>query len=51
MTPAEREEMNRLCCLIQDEKDPKRFMELVDELNKLFERKEKRLEGWDRSKS
>jgi hypothetical protein len=44
MTPEEREQMNRLCERIQIEKDPKIFMQLVDQLNKLLERKEKRLE-------
>jgi hypothetical protein len=36
--------MNRLCALIQVEKDPDRFSHLVQQLNELFERKEKRLE-------
>jgi hypothetical protein len=32
--------MNRLCALIQVEKDPHRFSHLVQQLNELFERKE-----------
>lgn len=36
--------MNRLCERIQIEKDPKIFMQLVEQLNELLERKEKRLE-------
>jgi hypothetical protein len=45
MTTEEREQMNRLCELIQTEQDTDRFMELVDQLNELLERKEKRLES------
>jgi hypothetical protein len=44
MTAQEREQMNRLCERIQIEKDPKIFMQLVEQLNELLERKEKRLE-------
>ena len=43
MTPEEREEMNRLCRLIQDEKDPKRFTELLQKLHDLLEAKSDRL--------
>lgn len=32
MEPDEREEMNRLCRLIQEEKDPAKFAKLVDQL-------------------
>ena len=44
MTPEERAEMNRLCERIQAEQDPQIFMDLVDQLNQLLARKEKRLE-------
>lgn len=43
MTSEEREKMNRLCKLIQEEKDPERFTELIQELNELLEQKENRL--------
>jgi hypothetical protein len=44
MTPEERAEMNRLCERIQTEQDPHIFMDLVDQLNQLLARKERRLE-------
>jgi len=44
MTPDEREEMNRICRLIQDERDPVKFANLVQQLIELLERKEQRLE-------
>ena len=43
MTSEEREKMNRLCKLVQAEKDPDRFAKLIQELNELLERKESRL--------
>jgi hypothetical protein len=43
MNSEERDEMNKLCERIQIEQAPRRFMELVDELNKLLPRKEQRL--------
>jgi hypothetical protein len=43
MTPEEREEMNRLCELIQTEKDPNKFDNLVRELNNLLEAKHERI--------
>lgn len=43
MTPEERELMNTLCREIQDEKDPKRFSELVRELDEVLARKDERL--------
>jgi hypothetical protein len=49
MTPEEREKMNALCRQIQDEKDPKTFTELLEELNRLTESKRERFQ--DRSKS
>jgi hypothetical protein len=45
MVPEELAEMNRLCELIQSEQDPHLFMELVNQLNQLLTRKEKRLES------
>jgi hypothetical protein len=44
MTPEERERMNELCRQIQIEKDPAKFSALVEELNKLLEEKEERLQ-------
>jgi len=43
MLPEEQAEMERLCRLIQDEKDHAQFTKLVSELNALFERKDRRL--------
>jgi hypothetical protein len=43
MNQEESEQMNRLCELIQAEQNPERFMRLVDKLNQLLERNEKRL--------
>jgi hypothetical protein len=37
MTQDEREQMDRLCRSIQTEKDPRRFTELVTQLNDLLE--------------
>jgi hypothetical protein len=45
MTPEERAEMERLCQLIQVEKDANKFTNLVFQLNSLFKRKERRLNG------
>lgn len=42
MTPEERQRMNQLCAQIQDEKDPSKFSALVEELNELLEKKERR---------
>lgn len=44
MTPDEKELMNKLCSQIAVEKDRQKFTHLVDELDKLLERKEHRLE-------
>ena len=43
MTPEERERMIVLCQSMQDEKDVKKFSELLSELNKLLENKQNRL--------
>ena len=43
MTSEERELMNCICQQIQCEKDPKRFAELVQELEGLLSKKEERL--------
>ena len=45
MNPDERDEMNRLCQLIQDEQDRPKFMELVQRLLDLLARKRHRLEA------
>ncbi len=37
--------MYELCALIEKEKDHHRFLQLIEELNELLERKEQRLEG------
>jgi hypothetical protein len=43
MTPDERERMTALVDQIQGEKDPSKFMELVDELNELLAKKAHRI--------
>lgn len=43
MTPEEREKMNQLCMLIQVEKNPEIFDQLVSELNHLIEVKHERI--------
>ena len=43
MTSEERELMNSICQKIQTERDPKRFAELVQELEGLLSGKENRL--------
>lgn len=50
MTTEERQRMYQLCAMIETEKDHHRFLQLIEELNELLERKEHRLEG-DRAKS
>jgi hypothetical protein len=45
MTPEEHAEMERLCQLLQEEKDPNKFTQLVYQLNLPFKRKERRLNG------
>ena len=44
MKPDERERMYQLCALIECEQDHHRFLQLIEELNDLLERKERRLE-------
>lgn len=44
MSPDEREQMNRLCARIAEEKDHSEFTRLVQQLHELLERKEHRLE-------
>ena len=51
MTPDEREEMNRLCKLIQDEKDHQKFTTLIAKLIEVVARKERRLEERDKGGS
>ena len=43
MTAEERAEMQRLCRLIEEEKDHKKFSDLIDQLNSLLSHKESRL--------
>jgi hypothetical protein len=43
MTPEERRRMNWLCKQIQEERDPKRFGQLITELNELIAEKESRI--------
>jgi len=50
MTPEERQRMYQLCAMIETENDHHRFLQLIEELNELLERKEHRL-GDDRAKS
>jgi len=42
MAPEERERMNALIQRIQEEQDPKTFAQLVEQLNELLERDQKR---------
>jgi hypothetical protein len=49
MTPEEREEMNRLCRLIQDEKNHQKFASLIARLVEVLGRKERRLEEIDQN--
>jgi hypothetical protein len=44
MRPDERERMYQLCAMIEKEQNRERFLELIQELNELLERKEHRLE-------
>ena len=41
MSPEEREQMNQLCTLIQNEKDPAKISALAKELNTLLEKTER----------
>jgi hypothetical protein len=41
MTPDERESLHSLCARIAEEKDPTRFLQLVEELNTLLDQKER----------
>ena len=50
MTPDEREEMNRICRLIQDEKDHEKFGLLIAKLLEVISRKERRMEKQDKEK-
>jgi len=45
MTPQESERLNKLCALIETEKDTTKFTELVRELEDLLDRKEQRLKS------
>jgi hypothetical protein len=50
MTPEEREKMNELCRRIQDEKDPKLFDELVQQLLQILEAKHERINPGHKTK-
>ena len=43
MTPAEKEELHRLCKIIVTEKDPDKFDEAVRQLNALLSAKQSRI--------
>ena len=43
MRPEERERMYELCALIEKERDHHKFLQLINELNDLLERKEQTL--------
>jgi hypothetical protein len=45
MKPDERERMYQLCAMIEKEQNRDRFLELIQELNQLLEKKEQRLGG------
>jgi hypothetical protein len=45
MKPEERERMYQLCAMIEKEQNRDRFLELIQELNQLLEKKEHRLGG------
>jgi hypothetical protein len=51
VTPDEKELLNKLCGQIAVEKDHHKFTHLVDELDRLLERKERRLEQGEESPS
>jgi hypothetical protein len=40
--PEERERMNQLCVVLQSENDPEKFSALLQELNNLLDKKERR---------
>jgi len=42
MRPDDRERMYQLCALIEQEKDHHRFLKLIEELNELLDRQERR---------
>jgi ribosomal protein S6 len=44
MKPEERARMYELCAMIEREQNHERFLQLIEELNTLLERKERRLE-------
>ena len=48
MTPEERDRMYALCMLIQNEKDPKKFNCLVEELDRLLNTKRERIQASER---
>jgi hypothetical protein len=44
MKPDERERMYQLCAMIEKEKDHRRFLLLIQQLNELLERTERKFE-------
>jgi hypothetical protein len=48
MKPEERERMYELCAMIEKEQNRTEFLRLLEELNRLLERQEQRLEGKSR---
>ena len=44
MKPDERERMYQLCALIENEKDHRRFLLLIQQLNELLERTQRKFE-------
>jgi hypothetical protein len=50
MKPEERERMYELCALIEKEKDHKKFLDLINELNDLLDRKEQSLNSREETK-
>jgi len=50
MKPEERERMYELCALIEKEKDHKKFLDLINQLNDLLDRKEQSLSAEDKTK-
>jgi hypothetical protein len=45
MKQEERERMHQLCAMIEKEQNRERFLQLIQELNELLQRKEHRLES------
>ena len=48
MTPEKHDKMYALCILIQNEKDPRKFNSLVEELDRLLNAKRERIQASER---